>query len=306
MTAENTSYTLTEEQEQRLIRQIMEGREAAEKLMASRNSQDGLDQKELERLKKTGRDAQSRLISAHQGLVIKIAREYYSKNAALDLDDFIEEGNLGLIEAAVRFDNSKGAKFSTYAAIWINRNIKRALADMGRTIRLPEGRQSELRKQREARQALEGRLGRKPTDRELAEKLGIGVERVRENDKVEEDAQSLNVSAGKGDEDAHLLNFFVDELAPRPEQIIDTLAYEQLCKALYRVIESCLTEEERDVLTYVYGLNGKDPHSFEQADEAFGFHGGESRDIVSEALTELRLPVNSAALREAYREVVSS
>ena len=207
--------------------------------------------------------------------------------------DRLQEGNLGLIKAVEKFDYNKGFKFSTYATWWIRQAITRAIADQARTIRIPVHMVETINKLvRVSRQLLQ-ELGREPTPEEIAEKMDIPVERVREIIKISQEPVSLETPIGE-EEDSHLGDFIQDDNVPVPaEQAAFTLLKEQLHEVL-----GTLTEREQKVLRLRFGLDDGRARTLEEVGKEFNVTRERIRQIEAKALRKLRHPSRSRKLKD--------
>jgi RNA polymerase primary sigma factor len=280
---------LTPEEETSLAKRLERGRRAQRKL-----ERNGYDEEEATRLRREiiqGDRARDHLIKANTRLVVSIAKKYMGQG--VPFSDLIQEGNLGLMKAVEKFDYRRGYKFSTYATWWIRQAITRALADQGRTIRVPVHMSDRIRKLHQVSRQLEQVWGRKPTPEELAEEMDLEPSKVRWMLRVSRHPVSLERPVGE-EEDSELGNFIEDIDAPTPPDA----AYHHMLQEKLEDVLSTLTPREARILRLRFGLQNGRSYTLEEVGKKFGLTRERIRQIEGQALRKLRHPRRSRQLRD--------
>jgi RNA polymerase primary sigma factor len=283
---------LTAEQEVDLARRIELGRDGARRLVAAASAG---NRALLEALAADGEAARHHLTKANSRLVIAMARKYM--NQGVPLLDLIQEGNLGLMRAVEKFDWRLGYKFSTYATWWVRQAITRAIADQGRTIRVPVHMSDRIRRLFQASRRLEQELGREPSVEDIALDLGLPASKVQWMLRIARHPVSLEKPVGE-DLDSELGDFIEDDDIPRPS---DHATRSILCEEIERMLVALPPREAR-VLELRYGLLDGRPHTLKEVGEKFGVTRERIRQIETEALARLR-DLHRAGRLKVYLEV---
>jgi len=289
---------LTAEEEVSLAKRIEAGNFAASEI-TMRATEGTLDPDARERLEQVfvdGLEAKKHLMEANLRLVVSIAKRYVGRG--MSLLDLIQEGNLGLMRAVEKFDYTKGFKFSTYATWWIRQAITRAIADQARTIRIPVHMVETMNKVSRTQRLMVQEMGREPNDEELADRLDMTPDRLREILRLGQEPVSLEVPVGDED-DSHLGDFIEDPEAAAPAEE----AAKVLLKSAIEEALGELNDRERKVVRMRFGLDDGEMHTLEEVGKEFGVTRERIRQIESKTLAKLRHPARSQRLRDYLEEV---
>jgi RNA polymerase primary sigma factor len=280
---------LSTEEEVRLATSVEKGRKATRVL-----SKDGDDPERRSRLEsqiEEGQAAREHLIKANTRLVVSIAKKYMGRG--VPFLDLIQEGNLGLMKAVEKFDYHRGYRFSTYATWWIRQTITRAIADQGRTIRVPVHMSDRIRRLYRTARELEQERGRAPTPEEIAAEMNLEPRKVQWMLKVSWQPLSLERPVGE-EEDSELGSFIEDDSTPTPPQS----AYQNLLAEKIEDVLSTLNPREARILRLRFGLVNGRSYTLEEVGQKFGLTRERIRQIEGKALRRLRHPRRSRELRE--------
>jgi RNA polymerase primary sigma factor len=282
---------LSSEEETQLAKRLDEGREAEQALQSNGHTPDQVAR--LEEIVRQGRAAREHLIAANTRLVVSIAKKY--RERGVPFLDLIQEGNIGLMKAVDRFDHTRGYRLSTYATWWIRQTVTRAIADQGRTIRMPVHMGDQIRRLYQVAQRLESKINRRPTPEEIADEMDIDAQRVRWMLDISRYSTSLQRLVGE-DKDTELGALIEDTHTPSPtESTNETVMREQIDRAL-----GTIPAREARILRLRFGLHDGHTYTLEEIGEKFGLTRERIRQLEGKALRRLRHPRRSRRLRDYH------
>ncbi len=280
---------LTADEEVSLAKRMERGREARQRLTLGVD--DPTERDRLLAAVRDGQAAQEHLIKANSRLVVSVAKKYVGRG--VPFLDLIQEGNIGLIRAVKKFDYRRGYKFSTYATWWIRQAVTRAIADQGRTIRVPVHMYEQINRLTRTSRQLVQELGRDPTTEEIASRLGVPPRKVEQIIRVSQRPLSLEMPVGE-EEDSYLGDFIEDDEAESPT---DSASQTMLRQVIDEIFES-LTPREVRILQLRFGLVDGYSYTLEEVGKKFGVTRERIRQIEAQALGRLRHPSRSRKLRD--------
>lgn len=280
------------EEELDLAKRIEHGKDARRDLLRLNGSSNAGRRMELENFISDGQQAREHLIKANTRLVVSIAKRYIGRG--VPFLDLIQEGNLGLMKAVEKYEYQRGFRFSTYATWWIRQTITRAIADQGRTIRVPVHMVDRIRQLYRTTHEMEQRLGRVPTTGELAEEIGINTIKVEWMMRVSWLPLSLESPINDDDEDSELGMFIEDQVTPTPIQS----TYANLLRDKVQAVLDTLPPREARILRLRFGLDNGRAYTLEEVGQKFGLTRERIRQIESKALRRLRHPRRARQLKD--------
>lgn len=282
---------LTTEEEIDLAKRIERGKSASNRLSKMNGNGTPRKRTEFHSHVQDARGARDHLIKANTRLVVSIAKKYMGRG--VPFLDLIQEGNLGLMKAVEKFDYHRGFRFSTYATWWIRQTITRAIADQGRTIRVPVHMSDRIRRLYKVARELEQDMGRKPTPEEIAGVMDVDSRKVQWMMRVSWRPLSLETPVGE-EEDSELGSFVEDETTPTPTQS----AYANLLREKIEEVLATLSPREARILRLRFGLHNGRPYTLEEVGQKFGLTRERIRQIEGKALRRLRHPRRARQLRD--------
>ncbi|HZU86307.1 MAG TPA: sigma-70 family RNA polymerase sigma factor [Anaerolineaceae bacterium] len=283
---------LNGEAELELARKVDSGRHARQELAQLAKNCDLAERKELENKVDEGMQARDHLIKANTRLVVSIAKRYMGRG--VPFLDLIQEGNLGLMKAVEKYEYQRGFRFSTYATWWIRQTITRSIADQGRTIRVPVHMVDRIRQLYRQTHEMEQKLGRIPTNDELADAIGVPTNKVDWMVRVSWLPLSLESPINDEDEDSELGMFVEDQLTPSPMQS----TYSRLLSEKVEAVLDTLPPREARILRMRFGLDDGRSYTLEEVGQKFGLTRERIRQIESKALSRLRHPRRARQLKD--------
>ena len=282
---------LTMDQEVDLAQRIERGNFSEDELGKPNGKLPAQKRSELNGYIQDARAARDHLIKANTRLVVSIAKRYMGRG--VPFLDLIQEGNLGLMKAVEKFDYHRGYRFSTYATWWIRQTITRAIADQGRTIRVPVHMSDRIRRLYKIARQLEQNIGHKPSPEEIADAMEIDPRKVQWMMRVSWRPLSLETPVGE-DEDTELGSFVEDDSTPTPTQT----AYQNLLRDKIEEVLATLSPREARILRLRFGLHSGRPYTLEEVGQKFGLTRERIRQIEGKALRRLRHPRRARQLRD--------
>jgi len=280
---------LSHEEEIALAQQIERGKKAKKRLATEDISAE--EREALERQVQAAEEARARFIRANTQLVVSIAKRYQGQG--VPFLDLVQEGNLGLMKAVEKFDYRRSTRFSTYATWWIRQAITRALPAQGRTIRIPIKMSNRIRHIYKVSHLLEQELGRRPSPREIAEKMDLNSNEVQFALRASRHPMSLETPVGE-EEESELGDFIADELMTTP---IEAVERKLLAEQVRQVLDT-LTPREAQILILRFGLQDGQPHTLKEVGKMMGLTRERIRQIEKQALKRLRYPSRARLLRD--------
>jgi RNA polymerase primary sigma factor len=282
---------LSVEEEQTLAKRIEAGRAVKSKLSNSSKEISDKRRRELEIIVRDGEQAWEHLIKANTRLVVSVAKKYLGRG--VPFLDLIQEGNMGLMKAVMKFDYTRGFRFSTYATWWIRQAITRSIADQGRTIRIPVHMIDRIRELYKVSHQLEQDLGRKPFAREIAKEMNVNIRKVQWMMRIS--WLPLSLETPVGDEDDSELGMFVeDELTPTPMEV----TFKSMLRDKIDEVLNTLSPREARILRMRFGLDNGRSYTLEEVGQKFGLTRERIRQIEGKALRQLRHPHKARQLKD--------